>query len=79
VSTEKGITVQILAVSGNQGTMIIFDALTLDGRPCRVAVDSRTALEIDARLIASTKGDKAEPCYAEVGSWQLVGYVAGEI
>jgi hypothetical protein len=71
VSTEKGITVQIVAVSRDQGEIVLFEAFTLDGRPCHVAVDQQTSLDIAARLVAGQEETTGNPCYVVVGSWQL--------
>jgi|BarGraNGADG00212_1021973.scaffolds.fasta_scaffold98163_1 hypothetical protein len=71
MSTEKGVTVQIISVNGDRGEIVVFDGVTLDGHPCHVAVDRQTSLDLASRLVDSKKGATSDPCYVVVGSWQL--------
>jgi hypothetical protein len=60
-----------VAISRDQGEIVLFEGVTLDGRLCHVAVDRQTSLDFAARLIASKKSATSDPCYVVVGAWQI--------
>ncbi len=63
-----GQTVELVAVNRDAGSVVLFDAVSAQGRPCLVAADYRAAEALAARL-AEDDG----PVFAVVEPWQMLG------
>jgi hypothetical protein len=65
---DEGLTVEVVAVNHDAGSVVLFDGTAADGRPCLFAADHRSAQALADALDA---GDG--PVWATVQTWQMLG------
>lgn len=59
--------VQVVAINSDEGSVVVFNAFTPSGLPCRFACDHRAAQDI-VNLLA----ENDEPVYAAIEPWQFL-------
>jgi hypothetical protein len=73
---DDGQVVQVVALNRDAGSVVLFDAFTLPGRPCLFACDHRSAQAIINQLEEFDGpfglGERP-PVYAIVEPWQMLG------